>query len=110
VIYCFRLLLSNPTCAATTGEGVATTSNGLLTIRATASPLPIYVPRVIEDSAESLKQIFAGGASRQQIDEDAVAKLVPEVLSRLRSSQEAAATEEGGAEAGAYTRSLLSST
>ena len=39
-----------------TGTAEATTSNGLLTIRATASPLPAYFPRVFEDSVESLKK------------------------------------------------------
>ena len=40
------------------GIAEATTSNGLLTIRATARPLPIYFPRVIEDSAENLKHLL----------------------------------------------------
>lgn len=82
---------------ATTGSAEATTSNGLLTIKATTSPLPIYIPRVVEESAESLKQILLSSRN-EQMDDDTVEKLVPDILSRLGSSREAAALDKEGAE------------
>ena len=80
---------------AATGSAEATTSNGLLTIKATTSPLPIYIPRVLEESVESLKPILLS-SHNEQADDEAVEKLVPEIISRLESSREAAALEEEG--------------
>lgn len=82
---------------AATGSAEATTSNGLLTIKATTNPLPIYFPRVVEESAESLKQILLSSHNKQT-DDDTVEKLVPDILSRLGSSREAAALDEEGEE------------
>ena len=75
-----------------TGTAEATTSNGLLTIRATASPLPAYFPRVFEDSVESLRKVLLSA----QIDD--ADKLAPEILSKLKTSREAVAIDGDGTE------------
>ena len=79
------------------GSAEATTPNGLLTIKATASPLPVYFPRVIEESEESLKQILLSVHHKQQAD-DNLEELVPEVLGRLESSRQATTIEGDGTE------------
>jgi ribosome assembly protein 1 len=78
------------------GTSEATTPNGLLTIRATVSPLPTYFPRVIEDSAESLKQILLSARN------DAVegSEGAPEILARLKTAREAVAVDGDGTEGG----------
>jgi ribosome assembly protein 1 len=91
---------------ASTGSAEATTSNGLLTIKATTSPLPFYIPRIIEESAESLKQIVSSAHNKRRIDDDAVVKLVPELLGRLESSREASSLDE--AETGGIIEEILS--
>ncbi|EEH51975.1 uncharacterized protein MICPUCDRAFT_29848 [Micromonas pusilla CCMP1545] len=77
------------------GVAEATTSNGLLTIRATTRPLPIFFPRVIEDSAESLKQILLS-AHHNDVDADAVAALAPEIMKKLETSLEAVKVDDDG--------------
>lgn len=80
---------------STTGSATVTTSNGLLTIKATAAPLPPFFPRVIEDSADSLKQILL---SAHQKAGDAADTLVPEVMGKLNKAREAVAIDGDGSE------------
>jgi len=88
-------LVSFRESVSSTGVAEATTSNGLLTIRATASPLPPYFPRVFEDSMESLKKVLLSSHNEQLDDADALA---PEILSKLKTSRDALAVEGDGTE------------
>ena len=78
------------------GIAEATTSNGLLTIRATARPLPIYFPRVIEDSAENLKHLLL--STRDDRVDEAADEHAPEILNRLKTSRDAVAVDGDGSE------------
>ena len=80
---------------STTGSAEVTTSNGLLAIKATAAPLPSFFPRVIEDSADSLKQVLL---SAHQKAGDAADTLVPEIMGKLNTAREAIAIDGDGSE------------
>ena len=88
-------LVSFRESVSSTGVAEATTSNGLLTIRATANPLPPYFPRIIEDSMETLKKVLLSAHNEQVDDADALA---PEILSKLKTSRDALAVEGDGTE------------